>query len=319
MALLLDSVAVVLSLVLGGWYARSLLSGYRSPPAVEWTPENPFAPQAAELTQLVLGYEVVLADVARRLGLQGRTIAETGKLLDPPTEGSSLALQAEISSRLAEILAKNHALQHELHAAQEQLRAQHDELDQARAESRIDHLTQLPNRRAFEERVTELHAEFKCTGKPYSLLVFDVDHFKTFNDSHGHAAGDAMLRTISKAASEVRRASDFLARAGGEEFAVLLPESNLPQCQAAAERYRRAIAATKLRIEGQRLTVTASFGAATATSRETSGQLIARADEALYAAKGAGRNQTRVHDGNGVQPLTPEIVCTAGALAMPQC
>lgn len=309
----------MLSLALGGWCARSLLSGYRRPPAVESAPKNAPATQAGELTQLVLGYEVVLADVARRLGLQGRTIAETGKLLDPPKEGSSLALQADISSRLAEILAKNHALQHALHTAQEQLRAQHDELDQARAESRIDHLTQLPNRRAFEERVTELHADFERTGTAYSLLVFDVDRFKTFNDSHGHAAGDAMLRTISKAASEVRRATDFLARAGGEEFAVLLPESNLSQSQAAAERYRRAIAATKLRIEGQRLTVTASFGAATATPSETSGQLIARADEALYAAKAAGRNQTRVHDGDGIRSLAAEVGCAPGPLAVPQC
>lgn len=319
MALLLDSIAVVLSLTLGGWYAWTVLKASRRMHALEPGPKNDErATQAEQLNQIVLSYEEVLADVARRLGLQGRTILAAGKLLDTPTEGSSVALRAEIAERLSELLEKNQVLQHELRTAQEELRAQHDELDQARAESRIDHLTQLPNRRAFDERMTDVHAGFVRNGRAYSIVVFDVDHFKTFNDSHGHAAGDAMLRTISKAAGEVRRTNDFLARAGGEEFAVLLPESDLRQCQAAAERYRRAIAATTLRLEGQRLTVTASFGAATAIAQETAGQLMARADEALYAAKAAGRNQTRVHDGCGGQPLPLEIGCAAGALGMPQ-
>lgn len=256
---------------------------------------------SAEVCHVIDGYQEVLADVSRSLGLQGRTILEAGKLLDYSPEGMAVELKAEVSRRLSEILAKNQELQQELLSAQEQLRTQHAELDLAKAESRIDHLTQLPNRRAFEEKLAELQADYERRGVPYSLAVFDVDHFKTFNDSHGHAAGDAMLRTISKAAGGARRASDFLARTGGEEFAVLFSRSDLEQCRATVETYRQAIAATQLRIGGAKLAVTASFGVAAAAPRETASQLMARADEALYAAKEAGRNQVCLHPGDPIE------------------
>lgn len=261
------------------------------------------ARQVAELHELVHNYEDVLDIVSRRLGLQTRTMIESGKVLGLSGDGKPVELKSELARRLSEILTKNQELQQELSTARDELRVKHLELDQAKAESRIDHLTQLPNRRAFEERITELQAGFERYGTQYSLAIFDVDHFKFFNDSHGHAAGDAMLRTISKAVEGMRRATDFLARTGGEEFAILFPRTNLAQCKIAVERYRRTIAATKLKIGGERLMITASFGAAAILRDETVSQFMARADEALYAAKQAGRDQICMHAGDCVEAL----------------
>jgi diguanylate cyclase (GGDEF)-like protein len=261
------------------------------------------AEDAKKIDQIVQGYQDILSDVARRLGLQGKVIADAGALVSNAKTDMSADLKSELDLRLAEIIAKNNQLRQDLFLAQERLNAQHAELDRARAESRIDYLTQLPNRRAFEERAAEMHSNFERHQASYALAIFDIDHFKGFNDSHGHAAGDAMLRTVGKAASEIRRSADHLARIGGEEFALLLPHMDLGQSRQAAERYRKAINTTKLWIDGQQLNVAASIGIAVIQPGETFADLLLRADQALYSAKESGRNQVCVHDGSGAAPL----------------
>lgn len=115
-----------------------------------------------------------------------------------------------------------------------------------------------------------------------------------------------MLRTIGKTAMSIRRAADFLARIGGEEFALLFPRASLEQGQFAAERYRAAIAATRLWVEGCPLAVEASFGVAAIQNGETFADLLVRADEALYQAKESGRNRVCFHDGSNVTVLAAE-------------
>ncbi|HUY90538.1 MAG TPA: GGDEF domain-containing protein, partial [Pirellulales bacterium] len=222
--------------------------------------------------------------------------------------GMSAELKAELNERLSEIIAKNNQLRHDLYEAQQRLSAQHAELDRARAESRIDYLTQLPNRRGFEEKSVELHAGFERHQVEYALAIFDIDHFKAFNDTHGHAAGDAMLRTVAQAALGIRRSADYLARIGGEEFGLLFPHMSLNQCRYAAERYRQAINTTKLWMDDRQLNVAASFGIAVIQPGEAFASLLMRADEALYAAKESGRNQVCIHDGLEVVPLAEAAV-----------
>ncbi len=259
-------------------------------------------PDPAKLDRVVHGYQEILSDVARRLGLQGRSIAAAGQLMDDSADISA-ELKYELARRLNEMIAKNDQLRHDLTLAQERLSAQHAELDRARAESRIDYLTQLPNRRAFEERAAELHGGFERGQCEYALALFDIDYFKSFNDSHGHAAGDAMLKTVGKTVLSIRRAADFLARIGGEEFSLLFPHSNMEQSLIAAERYRTAIESTKLWIDGEQLAVRASFGVAVIQTGEAFAELLIRADEALYQAKEAGRNRVCLHDGAQVTVL----------------
>lgn len=245
----------------------------------------------AALGELSQGYQEILADVARRLGLQGVHIEAAGK------EAAQFATShVELAAQLCEVLEQNQRLQSDLQVARQQLDDRHEELQRAKAESRIDHLTQLPNRRAFEEKLAELQARYERRLEGYALAVFDVDQFKSFNDSHGHAIGDAMLQTIGKTALSVRRSGDFLARTGGEEFAIVLPRLTTAQAEIAVERYRKAIAATVLRTEGRQLNVTASFGVAAVERGESAREVLARADQALYRAKAAGRDQSCVDE-----------------------
>jgi diguanylate cyclase (GGDEF)-like protein len=159
-----------------------------------------------------------------------------------------------------------------------------------------DELTGLYNRRFLDEMLDHSLAKLKRDGKQAALLLLDVDHFKRFNDKHGHQAGDEALRRVASALAASVRASDVVCRYGGEEFLVFLPECDLAEAMAKAEKIRSTIASTSFRFGDQTIPpVTASIGVAmfpeTGLSRE---QLIRMSDRALYQAKGAGRNRVAV-------------------------
>jgi diguanylate cyclase (GGDEF)-like protein/PAS domain S-box-containing protein len=155
-----------------------------------------------------------------------------------------------------------------------------------------DHLTGIANRRAFFEAV-ELELErCKRAPRPLSLVMLDVDHFKRVNDAHGHPAGDEVLRHLARWLLATFREVDVVARFGGEEFAVLLPSAGIEAAAAAAERFRQALEAHPVTVDGQLIACTVSAGVA---SQEDGllgvDALLKRADQALYAAKAQGRNR----------------------------
>ena len=155
-----------------------------------------------------------------------------------------------------------------------------------------DYLTGLANRRAFFE-AAELELERrKQATRPTAMIMFDADHFKAINDRFGHPAGDAVLRHLAAALSAVFRDVDVVARVGGEEFAVLLPSTELAAAAAAAERLRKLVDATPLVVDGESISYTVSAGVA-AMDDSVSGLdgLMKRADQALYVAKARGRNR----------------------------
>lgn len=157
-----------------------------------------------------------------------------------------------------------------------------------------DGLTGLYNHRTFQELLRREVAEAQRYRRPLALVMFDIDHFKKVNDVHGHPAGDAVLREVSRVAAEVARASDIVARCGGEEFAVVLPETDARGAIVFAERIRRAIEAAQTVVGAQRLRVTASVGVCPWTPAEPPDavpDLVQLADKALYAAKHGGRNR----------------------------
>jgi diguanylate cyclase (GGDEF)-like protein len=124
--------------------------------------------------------------------------------------------------------------------------------------------------------------------------MFDLDHFKQVNDTHGHLAGDAVLKTLALTVKARIRTEDIFARYGGEEFSIILPEIDLHNAQQFAEKIRRIVEGTEFRFEGTLIPVTISMGVATMDAEEpTAAALIKRADERLYEAKGAGRNCVR--------------------------
>jgi two-component system cell cycle response regulator len=174
--------------------------------------------------------------------------------------------------------------------------------------AKTDELTGLSNRRHLFERLTHLWQVARRHERPLSCALLDIDHFKHINDTHGHAAGDAVLRALADVCRKCLRASDLAARIGGEEFCVICPETDAAGAASVAERTRAAIEAHDFRIDGKRMPVTASFGVAgSRTAHAGLEQMIAAADAMLYRAKSAGRNQVWVADeiGRELGPCPP--------------
>lgn len=165
--------------------------------------------------------------------------------------------------------------------------------------SETDELTGLKNRRRFHDSLANAYAVAQAEGRSLSLLMLDVDHFKSLNDRLGHRAGDEVLRTLATILRDHVRPYDLVARYGGEEFMILLPDTDAPTGSAIAERLRAAIADHSW--PGGR--VTASFGVATnQPAISQAGDLIEAADTALYCSKTAGRDRvTHAHLGQGLQ------------------
>ena len=156
----------------------------------------------------------------------------------------------------------------------------------------VDALTGLRNRRWLDETFARELARTDTSGQPVCLAMVDVDKFKKFNDTHGHRAGDDVLRGVARLMREHSRPNDLVARYGGEEFTVLFPDTPLDDALAACERLRRAVGSASFEHAGAALpTVTASFGLAQRKPGETLEALVARADAALYRAKEEGRDR----------------------------
>jgi diguanylate cyclase (GGDEF)-like protein len=157
-----------------------------------------------------------------------------------------------------------------------------------------DHLTGLLSRRAFLECTAELFAKHRARRLPVTVLMFDLDHFKSVNDRFGHAAGDAVLRVFAETARASMRADDILGRLGGEEFAAVLP-ANSDIAAMVAERVRAAFEVSGRTVDDIAIGGTVSIGAACAVGADADiDTLLARADAALYQAKEAGRNRVQL-------------------------
>jgi diguanylate cyclase (GGDEF)-like protein len=156
----------------------------------------------------------------------------------------------------------------------------------------VDALTQVFNRRYFNEALEREFNRSRRYGRALSLIAFDIDHFKAVNDTYGHLAGDNLLRQIATAVKTRLRREDVFARTGGEEFGVLLPEVALDGAVATAEKVRQIVASTPLKHEREVIACTVSLGVASLGADDASGEeLYRRADERLYEAKQGGRNR----------------------------
>lgn len=174
----------------------------------------------------------------------------------------------------------------------------------------LDDLTGVANRRHLLQRLTEECARSERSGAPFSLLVIDLDGFKTINDTHGHAAGDACLRHFTLMAQTRLRPGDMLARTGGDEFCVVLPSSSLREAAAIARRVLEVCRQDAARCTGSDIPIAISIGVAQwdRDIGEFPDRLMANADHALYAAKKNGKNDFAVYD--PAPPLSPETVET---------
>ncbi len=260
--------------------------------------------------------EHALGRVLEAIGEAGKDVESYGKVLQDFSEGvdpaTAAAAGADLRQAIEAILSETRKMQTRSTELERRFADTTDEivelrrnLDEMRLAATTDALTGIANRKHFDIRLREYADDCARNGEPLSLLMGDVDHFKAFNDDHGHQTGDMVLRLVARTLAECVRGRDFVARYGGEEFVVLLPKTGLEGAFAVAENIRNTIASRRIarKSTGEQLgMVTLSFGLAQYKAGETLDTFIGRADEGLYLAKKRGRNRV-----DSAEPLAAEM------------
>lgn len=272
----------------------------------------------------------VLAQSSAKDEAEARDCAELDRSLRDEVAGMRTSLESaaslemlksSVETRLSAILTsvshyktsqdeRRNALQARVKQLEQQLRSVESEtsnlretLVEQRHRALTDGLTGLPNRTAYLERLEQEYARLRRYRTQLSLAVMDIDHFKRINDQYGHIAGDAVLKSIGRLIQGGVRKSDFVARFGGEEFVILMPETGLTEATKAVNKLRLQIQSRMIEARGVSVNVTASFGVADFRENDTTAEVFNRADRALYRAKERGRNQVCCElpkgDGNG--------------------
>jgi diguanylate cyclase (GGDEF)-like protein len=292
---------VVRGYLLGRYFGqRSQKKSKADAPAGPAQPDPNATPMTAEQAgEFLERIQKLATEVHEDVGRHTTRVEEiSGGLTTQPADESSAVLVAA-----TKLLEANRQLQQDLATTKEELQAQRRELETFMHECRIDGLTGIPNRRTFDQELSKRFQQWRSHGTPLSLVLIDVDHFKQFNDLHGHHAGDAVLSEVADVLSQNVRQMDVVARYGGEEFAAILPGTGIEEARRVAERMRGAIEQSAFHYDDTELHVTVSAGVAEAALTNDRDVLIKRADAALYAAKDAGRNTCFAHEGEECLPI----------------
>jgi diguanylate cyclase len=237
----------------------------------------------------------IVADVKESATHYNDTLSETTEnLTDDLSPQEINKVLHSIMSNTEDMIKHNQVLENELNKSFQTMQELQRDLEVVRREALTDGLTNVSNRKAFDAELHRAILEAQANNQPLSLIMLDIDHFKAFNDSYGHQIGDQVLRLVARTLVEGVKGRDMAARFGGEEFAIILPETGLQGAFKVGDALRKAVAGKEVvnRSTGETMgRITLSGGVAQYTSGETLESLIDRADEALYAAKNAGRNQ----------------------------
>lgn len=312
------AMALAIGFVAGCWF----MSGKRreAAPAPDPTVSEQSNPQMLERALLASSRLRDLAfSMASDVDQHSTRVEQITSELQSIQPADAAAAEAGFLNAVAQVATANAALQQRLQKAEQQIQAQAEEIRVHENQARTDSLTQLANRRAFDIELDRRFAEWQRKQATFSLALLDIDHFKKFNDAHGHQAGDEVLRKVASTLKSVAREMDLPCRYGGEEFAIVMPGTHRREAGLAAERVRSAVEATVIEFEGKPLRVTASIGVAEISGVGSGMQLTKRADEALYQSKQAGRNCTHLFDGRKCVPLTPNGDAPAESVAIPAC
>ncbi len=283
---------------------------------MEFTPERNheihdkyfgFEGEGREIRETTSRLQAAAKDVLEYLGEAGRDQSAYGEKLAgfsgdlaKGAEGTPVAeLVREILSETQEIAKKSEALESRLGQSSQQIDELRQHLEEVQREAMTDALTAIANRKYFDSTLRSAASDSMETGEDLCLLLIDIDHFKKFNDTFGHLIGDEVLRVVARLLTQNVKGRDTPARFGGEEFAVILPQTSLQNAAGLAEQIRNTLASRKLqdkRKDADYGTVTVSIGAAKYQPGEPLDSLIQRADQALYGAKNQGRNRVVTED-----------------------
>lgn len=227
------------------------------------------------------------------------------QLAEPESVNQVRTMIEEVLNQTRNMQDRTKHLEAALDHSTKELAAINDHLTAARQLALTDGLTGIANRRCFDERLQELTDEATSENKPLCLLIGDIDHFKAFNDTHGHRVGDQVLKQVALTLTQCIKGRDLAARYGGEEFAVILPETDLSGAHKLSDQICQAIAKKKiiLKASGESLgAITMSLGATQYVPGENPSLMVERADRGLYQAKREGRNRTVVMESDESAP-----------------
>jgi diguanylate cyclase len=313
LAVAMNSVLIDASMALGAmilgfysaiWYLKhadpSALNGSSSD--AETLAEEAEANETERAKMAAMQLRDLAKNMALDVGVHNSLVSGISEELGNIAAGSENP-QAAVAAAVTKILSANDQLQDRLAEAEQKIQRQAEEIRAQQSEALTDALTKLANRRAFDQAITKNIDEFNTKRHPFSLLIFDVDHFKQFNDTHGHQAGDEVLRCVGRTLKSTTKTPAVPCRYGGEEFAVILPNTRVDSARILAERIRKAIESMNVAFEGKNLKVSASIGVAEMLQGEDDTKVIRRADDGVYSAKAAGRNQTYWNDGQQCLPV----------------
>ncbi len=220
-------------------------------------------------------------------------LAETaGHVGAMQVSGEMVSVQEVLLDHLKVLATSNKRLQSDLLSSRYQMEEQARQIDHIRREAYTDALAQVANRKAFDEKLHLLLAAWSRQRQPFVLIMADLDHLKRINDAHGHQAGDQVIQKVGGMLKESVRAGDFVGRYGGDEFAILLPNTPLDDGMRLAEevRSKAAARASQVTYRGEEVALSLSLGVASVADGDDAGAIIRRADAGLYRSKRLGRN-----------------------------
>ncbi len=289
MGLVIGTSLLMIGLGLGLWLGRKMMPS----PVLDESLER------EQLIRFVKNFATWTSDFAgdfSKYQTQVRAISQRAE------HSSGNATMNDVQSLLKHISDANQNLQSRLDSAEERLENQTKDLASYLTEARTDGLTGLANRRAFDQKLEEHFAKWMASKKVFCLALIDIDFFKLINDTHGHPAGDEVLREISNRLRKYAADRIEVARYGGEEFAILLDQP-LESAAQSVDELRISVQSQAFNADGKTIKVTVSAGVSLVLPDERIGKLVRRSDEALYSAKLGGRNRVFIHDGKLCRPF----------------
>lgn len=303
----ISSIQVTIGLA-AGWWLRS----------ARRTKKNTSEALSRALADALGKLQTIADDMGHGAFQHAEQVEAVGRRLDGVAEADVDQLHQALVDGMTTIASANTQLQSQLHEAETKLEEQSRQIETRLSESRLDLLTGIADRRAFDEELERRLAERRRRPAPLSVMLIDIDRLKPIYDRRGATVGDAVVRDTARVLQATVREMDFIARYGDDEFAVVLPSTNLREARRAAQRAIESVAKHIFEYEHEQVTVTISLGLAELQPDDDAALLLRRADEALYLSKAAGRNCGHFHTGNDFISLdSPRLVDESfGAIEM---